>query len=94
MVVAPYAEPGRGAFVTLVRPSDGVIAINSTRHDGPGPAWIVDGWVRTCDLVAVGPRILIAEECLRKVDPGKGPDETMTWAGLPKAIEQPEPATT
>ena len=37
--------------------------------------------------------ISFSDVCLRPIRDQPGADETLTWAGLPKPISQPEPAT-
>ena len=93
-VVAPYDKNGRGAFVKVIRAAIGRahrLGENVFVRTTDLPAWVVEGWVRGDRNVPVGPQLVIHDRCLRRVDPGKATDETLSWkevpAGKPQEIE-------
>jgi hypothetical protein len=93
-VVAPYAKPGRGAFVVVRRRArpyeclDGNVFQACNSNGG----WVCDGWVRDSDGGVCGPQLAIADECLRPIRDNDGEDQTLTWAGKPSDIKTPEAA--
>lgn len=76
-VVAPYAMQGRGSFVTIECDARlGTVIENGevVGYAGAEQAWIVSGWIREWRGLAQGPRVIVADCCLRRVDPGLGRD--------------------
>jgi len=71
-VVAPYAVNGIGSRVTVVRAAARVEDLGAYRFvcDGAwGQGWVVQGWVRDAFGCQMGPLLVIADRCLRRIDP-------------------------
>lgn len=75
VVVDPYAEPGRGAIVNVVRaavPGETIRDVSGASIYDPAdsrPAWAVEGFVRgSCGHVR-GPLLIIYDSCLRRIPP-------------------------
>lgn len=84
-VVAPFDIAGRGAIVKVIRPSNGKETLCGIEYEGGGSGWVCEGWVRWEGDRRHGPLVAIADNCLRRVDPGTGTDEILLKAGKPKA---------
>jgi hypothetical protein len=90
MVKAPYAPAGRGAVVEVVRPAraseklSGCLYVQRSEH---GHGWVVRGWVKDDQGRLCGPRLVIADECLRPLRGSDGQDEMLRIAGRPQALE-------
>lgn len=69
-VVAPYAVPGRGAIVKVLRQGAGIEQFGHARYRCDLElSWVVEGPVRD-ELGRVhGSHLCIADECLRKIPP-------------------------
>lgn len=82
-VVAPYVLPGRGSIVTVVRAANPIEKLGDREYEISGHfgvGWVVSGWVRDEDDEVCGPQVVIGDDCLRKINPGKGEDEMISIA--------------
>ncbi|WP_157266509.1 hypothetical protein [Azohydromonas aeria] len=86
MVKAPYAEPGRGAVVQVLRASRTAECIDGKSYFCEAVGWVVEGWVRDHGGTLQGPRLAIADECLRPLRWSNGEDEVLRIAGKPQEI--------
>lgn len=83
-VVAPYAQPGIGSIVTVLRVAAARERFGPDVYNCSGaPSWVVQGWVRGESGRTFGPLLCIADECLRPIDPGASAAATREHAELP-----------
>jgi hypothetical protein len=78
-VVAPYAEPGIGTIVTVVRVAAAHEQFGPDSYNcAATPSWVVQGWVRNESGRTFGPLLCIADECLRPIDANATPNTQAT----------------
>lgn len=97
-VVAPYAMPGRGAIVQVVRRAEEIEFLQGLCYYNPGyrgVGWVVSGWVRNEHHIPRGPELAIADVCLRKIPPLDETDEDIRKLYQPPPLlaapKKPEP---
>jgi len=80
-VLAPYAEPGRGALVNVIRraraPYEELGNVQCSVPDHL-PVWVVQGFVRDAFGQPRGPLLCIFDHCLKRVDDEDPVDGTST----------------
>ncbi len=82
-IVEPFHTAGRGAFVIVRRPWRGE-RVGEYWFTYGGPAWVCSGWVHFEGAVRpIGPEVVIADQCLRRVNPGHQHDARDTLVAKP-----------
>lgn len=85
-VVAPYAEAGRGAIVSVVRAMLGNERFGDSSYAFQPDCWVVQGWVRDEKGGMQGPMLVIFDTCLRRIDPDTGADGEAKPAAEPAEV--------
>lgn len=96
-VVAPYAMPGRGAIVKVLRRLWEPSVLSGVVYDiWPNQVgWVVEGLVRNSEGIVRGPELAIDDECLHKIPPLDETDEDIRKLYQPTPLlaapKKPEP---